>query len=262
MHHFSYDYMSGIFQFGEQVKGFSVRVINDREVRAAAGILFLFAILSLMNILLAGTFIFMQVFIIAFLVDFIIRLFINPKYSPSMTLGRIAVRNQEPEYVSAKQKKFAWYIGLFLVTYMFIVMVILAKVGPINALFCTFCLIFLFFESVFGICLGCKVHYLFYKEDPQLCAGGVCKVKKKAPIQKTSLTQAIVVILFIALITGIFISGILNGRQITAYGVSVEEASMSTFTAAEEVSDSSCIVPQWAIDIGHEELYKEHHGCT
>ena len=26
-------------------------------------------------------------------------------------------------------------------------------------------------------------------------------------------------------------------------------------------SDNDCQVPQWAIDIGHGELWKEHHNC-
>lgn len=51
------------------------------------------------------------IFVIAFLVDFTIRIFINPKYSPSMILGRFAVRDQVPEWAGAPQKRIAWAIG-------------------------------------------------------------------------------------------------------------------------------------------------------
>jgi hypothetical protein len=36
----------------------------------------------------------------------LIRVYINPKYSPLLILGGFIVRNQKPEYVGAKQKKF------------------------------------------------------------------------------------------------------------------------------------------------------------
>jgi hypothetical protein len=49
-----------------------------------------------------------------FLLDFFIRLFINPKYAPSMVVGRWIVNNQTPEYVGAPQKMWAWGFGFFL----------------------------------------------------------------------------------------------------------------------------------------------------
>ena len=33
--------MSGIIKFGEDVEGYNIPVLNEREIRAAAGILFL-----------------------------------------------------------------------------------------------------------------------------------------------------------------------------------------------------------------------------
>ena len=49
--------------------------------------------------------------IIVFLTDLIIRVFINPRFSPSLIIGRFIVRNQVPEYVGAQQKKFAWILS-------------------------------------------------------------------------------------------------------------------------------------------------------
>ena len=111
--------MAKYFNFGEKVHGYDVKVFNEREVRAAAGLLFLFAFISFMNALLLGNFSYIKVFVIAFFVDFTIRLFINPKYAPSMIIGRIFVQNQEVEYSGAPQKKFAWAIGWILSLSMF-----------------------------------------------------------------------------------------------------------------------------------------------
>jgi hypothetical protein len=60
--------------------------------------------------------------------------------------------------------------------------------------------VFLFFESAFGICLGCKFYPLLFKEKAQYCPGEVCDVKTKQEIQKTSKAQLLVVLGFIAYI--------------------------------------------------------------
>ena len=48
--------MKMVFGFGEAVAGYDVPVLNEREVRAAAGILFVFALVSFMNSWLMGNF--------------------------------------------------------------------------------------------------------------------------------------------------------------------------------------------------------------
>jgi hypothetical protein len=135
-----------------------------------------------------------------FFTDFIIRVFVNPKFSPTLIIGRLIVRNQVPEYVGAQQKKFAWIIGVALSGTMFIFMVAVNSYSPITGIICLVCLIFLFFESAFGICLGCKFYSLFHKEKAQYCPGEVCDPKSKQDIQKTSKVQLLVVLGFIALV--------------------------------------------------------------
>jgi hypothetical protein len=135
-----------------------------------------------------------------FLTDFIIRVFVNPKYAPTLIIGRLIVRNQNPEYVGAKQKKFAWIIGLVLSLSMFVFMVLVNSYSPITGIVCLICLIFLFFESAFGICLGCIMYKWVYKEKAQYCPGEVCDVKAKQAIQKTSLVQLLIVAGFVAYI--------------------------------------------------------------
>ena len=199
-----------LFNFGEKISQYNVRVLNEREVRAAAGILFFFAVISFMLAILNGNFYMTKIFVIIFLLDFFLRLFINPKYSPSLILGRFFVRNQKPEYVGAAQKKFAWGIGFILAFVMFITIVIINTFSPLNGLICMACLLLLFFESSFGICLGCKMYNAFNKEKAKLCPGGSCETHKKEKIQKIDPRQIIVVLVFFVIIFFIVSSGIIK----------------------------------------------------
>ena len=192
--------MKKVIQFGEDVPGYAIPVLNEREIRAAAGILFLVIYTALMLILFDKNFVLAKYAITLFLTDFFIRVFINPQFSPTLILGRVIVRKQVPEYVGAKQKKFAWIIGVALSGTMFLFMVLMDTYSPITGIICLMCLIFLFFESVFGICLACKVYRLVYGEKAQYCPGEVCEVNARQPIQKTSGAQLFIVAVFIGFI--------------------------------------------------------------
>ncbi|MFZ4456124.1 MAG: DUF4395 domain-containing protein [Bacteroidales bacterium] len=192
--------MKKLIQFGEHVEGYDIPVLNEREIRAGAGILFLATFLSLMFILFKGNFVPIKYVITLFLTDFSIRVFINPRFSPILIVSRLIIRNQTPEYVGAPQKKFAWIIGVFLSATMFYFFIIVNAFSVITGIICLICLIFLFFESAFGICLGCKVYPLFYKNKVQYCPGEVCDIKNRQPIQKTSVSQLIVVLAFVGFI--------------------------------------------------------------
>jgi hypothetical protein len=192
--------MNQVIKFGENVEGYNIPVLNEREIRASAGILFLATFISLMLIIFKDNFLPIKYVITIFLADFIIRVFLNPKFSPTLIIGRLIVRNQVPEYVGAQQKKFAWIIGVALSATMFIFMVIVNSYSPITGIICVICLVFLFFESAFGICLGCKFYSLFYKEKAQYCPGEVCDVKSKHDIQKTSKVQLLIVLAFIGFV--------------------------------------------------------------
>ena len=192
--------MKKIIKFGEDVEGYNIPVLNEREIRASAGILFLFIFMSLMLVIFKQNFLLIKYVITFFLTDFIIRVFVNPKYSPTLIIGRLIVSRQNPEYVGAQQKKFAWIIGIILASIMFIFFVIVNAFSPITGIICLICLIFLFFESAFGICLGCKFYSIFYKEKAQYCPGEICDVKSKKEIQKTSKVQLLIVLGFIVYI--------------------------------------------------------------
>jgi hypothetical protein len=189
-----------IIQFGEEVEGYAVPVLNEREIRASAGILFLVLFIALMMILFQQDFLLVKYVIVVFLTDFIIRVFVNPRFSPTLIIGRLIVSKQVPEYVGAAQKKFAWKIGLALSVLMFILLILLNSYSIITGVSCLICLLFLFFESAFGICLGCLFYGLFYKEKPLYCAGELCEAPEKQAIQKTSRLQFLVVLCFIVYI--------------------------------------------------------------
>ena len=188
--------MNTLLQFGEHVEGYKTRVLNEREIRAAAGILFLATFISLMFILFKNNFLPIKYVVSFFLVDFLVRVFVNPRFSPTLIIGRLIVGKQVPEYVGAAQKKFAWVIGVVLSATMFIFMVVINSYSPVTGITCLICLLFLFFESAFGICLGCKFYPLFFKEKAKHCPGEICDVKTKQPIQKTSAVQLLIVLAF------------------------------------------------------------------
>lgn len=176
--------MGAIFHFGERVKEYDIPVFNERELRAGAGIFFLFAFAVFMNVLYTGNLQFIRIYISVLFIDFIIRMFINPELAPSLILGKIIVHNQKVEYTGAPQKRWAWAIGVFLSLYSLVTVVFLQSWTLMNIVVCIFCLTALFCESVFGICIGCKIYNLFHKQKAHLCPGGVCEVFVKADIQK------------------------------------------------------------------------------
>ena len=195
--------MNKIIKFGEDVEGYNIPVLNEREIRASAGILFVIMFTSILTAILKENFLLLKYSITIFLTDIAIRVFINPKYSPFLILGRLIVRNQVPEYVGAPQKKFAWIIGVILASVIFVHIVVTNTRSPLAGILCLICLIFLLFETAFGICLGCKFYPVFYRKKTQYCPGDVCDVKSKQDIQKTSRFQLIVILgfaVYIALI--------------------------------------------------------------
>lgn len=192
--------MSNVIKFGEDVEGYEIPVLNEREIRAAAGILFVWAFLAVVIAITKGNFAILKYFVLAFLADFLIRVFINPRFSPTLIIGRWIVRRQVPEYVGAAQKKFAWIIGLIMVLIMLVLVVFVNSFSPITGLICLICLIFLLFESAFGICLGCLFYGWYYGKKAQYCPGEVCEVNARHEIQKTSWVQLLIVLGFIAFI--------------------------------------------------------------
>lgn len=253
-----------LFAFGETVEGYPVKVINERMVRAAAGLLFFPAVVSFMHSYLVGNFQHTRLFVIVFLVDMALRM-LNPRWAPSMIVGGWIVRHQAPEWVGAPQKRFAWGLGLLLGLAMLYLMVFNRYMGPLNMLICGSCLLLMFFETAFGICLGCKLYNLLHREQAQLCPGGVCEVPAQKKGWGLPLPQAAVLVAFVAVLVGakgwVDRTGPLGGFDDMA---TLEEMGLkpTAGSAAPTADAERCQVPAFAKAIGHEAQWKLHNGCS
>jgi hypothetical protein len=150
---------------------------------------------------LRGSFVLLKYAIAIFLPDMLIRVFLSPRWSPTLILGRLAVRNQVPEYVGAPQKRFAWIIGIALASVMFVLVNVMNTYSPITGIICLICLVFLFAESALGICLGCMLYPLVVGKQPERCPGEVCEVKDRQPIQRVGGAQLAILIGLVAYVS-------------------------------------------------------------
>ncbi len=237
--------MRALFGFGENLPGFAVPVLNEREARAGAGILFAISLIAFMNAFLVGNFAPIRVVAVIFFVDFFIRVLISPRYAPSLILGRLMVRNQTPEFVGAPQKHFAWALGLVLATVMVVLVAGFDIRGPVNMLICVTCLTLLFFETAFGICIGCILYRVLLRRETELCPGGACEVKVKHPVQLTDGTQ----------LAALAFAGLLLVGADSVIGSRTYAAPFAAQGAER------CKVPAFAVALGHEERWKRHNNC-
>jgi len=235
--------------FGETVPGYSIPVLNEREARAGAGILFAVAMVAFMHAWLDGNFALVRIVVLGFLLDFVIRVLISPRYAPSLIAGRFMVRNQIPEYTGAAQKQFAWALGLALAAVMSYIVLFTGARGPLTMLICFACLLLLFFETAFGICLGCMMYNAVMKDPAQLCPGGVCEIRRKEDIQRITLPQIAALAAFVAAIA-------MLPSQLPTLPKRGERIAGNAEAEAER-----CKVPEFAKRIGHEDMWKKHNNC-
>ena len=161
---------------GRYVAGYAIPVINEREARAAAGILFLPGIVLYVSAIHMGSAEPLKPFGAIFIIDMLIRVIVGDRYAPSLVLGKLAVSRQQPEWVGAPQKVFAWWLGYGMGLTACLATGLLQAPLWVTLALCGICLVFLFLEAAFGICVGCKLQAFFTKTPPQYCPGGVCKV--------------------------------------------------------------------------------------
>jgi hypothetical protein len=240
--------MTRILGFGETVPGYEVPVLNEREARAGAGILFAIGLVAFQTAFVTGDFTMTRLVILGFAIDFAIRVFINPRYAPVLIAGRFMVRKQVPEYTGAPQKRFAWALGLAIALFMLVWTSVLNWSGPVALLGCLTCLVLLMFESAFGICVGCKIYNRIYPGQARLCPSGTCEADIRAPITRMGTAQGAVLAGFVALLVG------------AAPIVAALDAPRLPGMAADRGA-RDCTVPEFAKRIGHEEMWKKHNGC-
>lgn len=181
----------GLFTFGTTIPGLQLYgkpapypVVNERAVRAGAGIMLALAIVAITQAWYLGNFIPLQIVVVVFFIEFFMKVLVGTRFAPIGRLGAWVVKKQAPEYVGAVQKRFAWSLGLALATLMIVLLFIFDVRGPINVAICSLCVAFLFLETSFGICVGCKIYQFFLSkgiiavpEHAPACAGNVCVVE-------------------------------------------------------------------------------------
>jgi len=199
------NFKSFLWEYGEKVPGYDVTVINEREARAAAGILGLLGIIVIFVGIGYNHIIVARVYLTFLWFDFFIKV-LTPKYAPSLLLGKFMVRNQKPEYVGGLQKRFAWSIGWLISFPMIYWFVLHWDITFYKVLICLLCIALMFLESAFSICVGCMIYQIVMKQSPNYCPGGVCEIRSKEPIQIFNPFQKIIAFVTIsALLLGIYL---------------------------------------------------------
>lgn len=173
-----------IFSFGEYIEGKNYKVLNERVVRGSSGIMLLVGFIAFIYGFVIKEYIVLP-YLSGFLaLSFFIAVFINPKFAPTVFISWLFVRKQSPFFIGAIQKRFAWSLGLGLTTTIFVLSLFLLSdesyFDPVCML-CLICILLLFLETAFGICVGCQLYHLSVrlklipqpKEKPN-CMGDAC----------------------------------------------------------------------------------------
>ena len=172
------------FSFGEYVEGKSFKVLDERKVRGSSGIMLLLGVIAFIYGFILREFIVIPYISGILAIGFLISIVVNPRYSPTMIIASLMTWKQNPVHIGAVQKRFAWTLGFLLSTGIFILSLFLLNdesyFDPVCML-CLICLLFLYLESVFGICVGCQLYHLSIrlkiipkpKEKPN-CMGDSC----------------------------------------------------------------------------------------
>ncbi|WP_457746069.1 DUF4395 domain-containing protein [Sulfurimonas sp.] len=224
---------SFLWNYGEKVPGYDVTVINEREARAAAGILATLGMIVIFVGIGYNHIIVARVYLAFLFVDFTARV-ISPTYSPSLLLGKFIVRNQKPEYVGGLQKRFAWTLGWIISWPMMYWFVLHWDITFYKVLICVLCLTLMTLESAFSICVGCIIYKAITREDAKHCPGGVCEIRQKDPIQHFNPLQAtIAAVTTVGLIVGIYLF-LANTESKTFFGEFLHEAVLTKAQLTKE----------------------------
>lgn len=92
-------------------------VVDERAVRASAGLTMMAAIWVFCLAFFYGLFLPITLFATYSFFDFVLRVFVGAQYSPTMVISAWIsqrVSNMQAEWVSAMPKRFAWTIGVIL----------------------------------------------------------------------------------------------------------------------------------------------------
>lgn len=208
--------MYGTFLKGVSQEGDKYGFVNEHEIRLSAGVTLVFGLISIFFVLFKGEFLIPLVLLGAVWIDFILRVFIDPRASVFSAIVRPFIK-REPYWIGSVQKRFAWSIGLFISSAAVACLVfqsglfveygetfrsayetiqknlkmsefvkdprqlMLTPITP-PMILCLICLVFMWLESVAGYCVGCAIYGAlvkrgWWKAHPrQNCADGSCEI--------------------------------------------------------------------------------------
>lgn len=171
--------------FGKQIEGIAYPVLDERKVRASSGITFLIGAIASINGFIYQRYEILPYFIGFLFLNFLLSV-ISPGLSPTYQLGRLFTRKQKPLYIGSIQKRFAWGLGTILAGIILILTLYLQKDAsyfePVCGL-CMICLLLMYLETSFGVCIGCKMYFFFMRigliKQPEVkpnCMGDSCTI--------------------------------------------------------------------------------------
>jgi hypothetical protein len=96
-------YMS-LISFGEYMEGTNYKVLDERIVRGSAGVMFLLGIVAFINGFIIKNYIVIPYISGVLALSFMIAVFINPKFSPTVFIATLMVSKQSRLPIGAIQK--------------------------------------------------------------------------------------------------------------------------------------------------------------
>ena len=181
-------FSSARFRFGKIIPGLMINgrpapypVMNERAVRATAGLMLITATAAFAQAFFLKNFLPLKIVTPIFFIDFTLRVLTGlTPLSPFGLLGSYLVRHQKPEWAGATQKRFAWSIGIGVALLMTLI-TNMNITGVVPLTFCLMCMTLMWLETALGVCVGCHIYQWLVRrqvlkatEFPPVCAGGVC----------------------------------------------------------------------------------------
>jgi hypothetical protein len=161
-------------------KELNATAVNEHEARAAAGITLALGAVAFVYANFDKLFWPIRTVSAFFFVDFLLRVTVGLERSPAGLAAGWMMRRHQPQWVSAKPKRFAWTLGLV----MALAMAIITNSGIHGTLprtICLICLTLMWMEAVLGLCLGCEIYGVMVRrgwrqpDDAfEVCANGAC----------------------------------------------------------------------------------------
>lgn len=184
--------------------------VNENEIRVATWISLILAMIAFFLVVYKAEFIIALYIISIIWLDFFLKTLFSPNLSIFTNIVKIFKKDKNPYWVWAVQKRFAWWIWLFLSSFAIICLIILSWVTDITnpvivqiqnttelnlknwklfvtpitppLIACILCIIFMWLESVGWFCVWCVIYkklvnkWWLKKHKNQNCANWACEI--------------------------------------------------------------------------------------